>query len=166
MKNAKQFHDRLNNFNDVTRKSILTVVVLISGMLNTNATNLKTVTESDTTLACADITKDEVIEIYDWFLTTTKGSFSGTALTLFDAKRSSNLVAQGEIILERRITNYFVLKSEISSKQNRIYFWEVQSEKGYAKGFSSNESSAKSMIHFVAKGDIISYRIIASGDLK
>ncbi len=164
MKNAKQFHDRLNNFNDVGRKSILIIATLVLGMLNTNASNLKA--KTNPTLVCMEVTKDEIVEVYDWSVTTTNGSFSGTALTLFDAKRSSNLVAQGEMVLERKITNYFVLKSEMSSKKNRIYFWKVQSEKGYAKGFSSNESSAKNMINFVAKGDIISYRIIASGDLK
>ena len=164
MKKAKQFHDRLNNFNDVGRKSILIIVALVLGMLNTNATNLKA--ETNTTLVHMEITKDEIVEVYDWSVTTTNGSFSGTALTLFDAKRSSNLVAQGEMVLERKITNYFVLKSEMSSKKSRIYFWEVQSEKGHAKGFSSNEYSAKNMIDFVAKGDIISYRIVASGNLK
>ncbi|RAJ15071.1 hypothetical protein [Olleya aquimaris] len=141
------------------KRTILIIATVVFGLLNANATNLKTDGNSVTPV---DITKKELVEVYDWTVVTTSGEFSGTAATLFEAKKRSNLVGQNEVVLERKITNYFVLKSEMFKKESRLYFWEVKSEKGYAKGFSSSEFSAKQMIHLVAKGDIMSYKIIAS----
>ena len=146
------------------KKSILIIATVVLGFINANATNLKT--NLNTTTVSVDITKDEIIEVFDWSVKTTTGDFSGTASTLFDAKKRANIVGQGAIVLEQKITSYFVLKSELNVKSSRIYFWEVKSEKGYAKGFSSDEFSAKKMIALVAKGDVISYRIIASGNKK
>ncbi|WP_397363757.1 hypothetical protein [Olleya sp. R77988] len=139
------------------RKSILIIATVVLGLINANATNLKTTINSVTPV---EITKDELVEVYDWTVVTTKGEFSGTAPTLFEAKKRSNLVGQNEVVIEQKITNYFVLKSQMLKKDNRIFFWEVKSEKGYAKGFSNSEFSAKQMINLVAKGDIISYKII------
>ena len=146
------------------KKSILIIATVVLGFINANATNLKT--NLNTTTVSVDITKDEIIEVFDWSVKTTTGDFSGTASTLFDAKKRANIVGQGAIVLEQKITSYFVLRSELNVKSSRIYFWEVKSEKGYAKGFSSDEFSAKKMIALVAKGDVISYRIIASGNKK
>ena len=146
------------------KKSILIIATVVLGFINANATNLKT--NLNTTTVSVDITKDEIIEVFDWSVKTTTGDFSGTASTLFDAKKRANIVGQGAIVLEQKITSYFVLRSELNVKSSRIYFWEVKSEKGYAKGFSSYEFSAKKMIALVAKGDVISYRIIASGNKK
>ncbi len=146
------------------KKSILIIATVVLGFIDANATNLKT--NLNTTTVSVDITKDEIIEVFDWSVKTTTGDFSGTASTLFDAKKRANIVGQGAIVLEQKITSYFVLRSELNVKSSRIYFWEVKSEKGYAKGFSSDEFSAKKMIALVAKGDVISYRIIASGNKK
>ena len=146
------------------KKSILIIATVVLGFINANATNLKT--NLNTTTVSVDITKDEIVEVFDWLVKTTSGEFSGTASTLFDAKKRANIVGQGAVVVEQKITSYFILKSELISKKNRIYFWEVQSEKGYAKGFSSDEFSAKKMIALVAKGDVISYRIITSRNKK
>ena len=112
------------------------------------------------------MTKDDLIKVYDWYVKTTTGEFRGTSKTLFDAKKRANLVSQNEVVLEQKISNYFILKSELNKNQSRLYFWEVKSEKGEAKGFSTSEVSAKKMIQLLAKGDIISYKIIASKTLK
>ena len=146
------------------KKSILIIATVVLVFINANATNLKT--NLNTTTVSVDITKDEIVEVFDWLVKTTSGEFSGTASTLFDAKKRANIVGQGAVVVEQKITSYFILKSELISKKNRIYFWEVQSEKGYAKGFSSDEFSAKKMIALVAKGDVISYRIITSRNKK
>lgn len=145
------------------RHSILIIATVVLGLLNANANTLKPISNSTTFL---EITNDDVIQVYDWRVTTTNGTFSGTATTLFEAKKRSNIVGQTEVVLERKITNYFVLRSELLKKDSRVYFWEVKSEKGYAKGFSTSEFSAKKMIDLVAKGDIVSYKIIANGNTK
>jgi len=141
------------------KNSILIIATVVLSFLNLNATTIKT---NPNTATSVDITKDEIVQIFDWTVKTTTGEFAGTASTLFDAKRISNMLGQGTIVLEQKITNYYVLKSEMHSKTNRAYFWEVKSEYGYAKGYSSNEFSAKKMVHLVAKGDIVSYQIIES----
>ena len=141
------------------KNSILIIATVVFSFLNVNATNLKTTLNTETRV---EITKDDIVEVFDWTVKTTTGEFSGTATTLFDAKKRANMVGQGAIVLEQKITNYFVLRSEMQSKTSRVYFWEVKSEKGYAKGFSSNEFTAKRMMHLVAKGDIVSYSIIES----
>lgn len=139
------------------KNSILIIATIVFSFLNVNATNLKTTLNTETRV---EITKDEIVEIFDWTVKTTTGEFSGTATTLFDAKKRANMVGQGTVVIAQKITNYFVLKSDMQSQDNRVYFWEVKSEKGYAKGFSSSEFSAKKMMSLVAKGDIVSYRII------
>ena len=139
------------------KNSILIIATVVLSFLNVNATNVKTTLNPETHV---EITKDEIVEIFDWTVKTTTGDFSGTAASLFDAKRRANMVGQGAVVIEQKITNYFVLKSEIQSKSNRRYFWEVKSERGYAKGFSADEFSSKKMMSLVAKGDIVSYRII------
>ena len=141
------------------KNSILIISTVVLSFLNLNATTIKT---NPNTATSVDITKDEIVQIFDWTVKTTTGEFAGTVSTLFDAKRISNMLGQGTIVLEQKITNYYVLKSEMHSKTNRAYFWEVKSEYGYAKGYSSNEFSAKKMVHLVAKGDIVSYQIIES----
>ena len=146
------------------KNSILIIATVVFSFFNLNATNLKT--NLNTTIISVDITTDDLVEIYDWTVKTSEGDFSGTAPSLFDAKRRANMVGQNTVVLEQTITNYFVLRSEMSSKKNRTFFWEVKSEKGYAKGFSADEFSARKMINLVAKGEVISYRIIASSDRK
>ena len=139
------------------KRKILIIATVVLGLLNANATNLKTTLNSETPV---EITLDELVEVYDWKVVTTNGEFSGTAATLFEAKKRSNLVGQNEVVLDSQIINYYVLKNEMNNKKNRVYFWEVKSKKGYAKGFSSSEFSAKKMINLVSQGDITTYRII------
>jgi len=141
------------------KNSILIIATVVLSFLNVNATNLKTTLNTETSV---EITRDEIVEVFDWSVKTTTGDFSGTASTLFDAKKRANMVAQGAIVMELKITSYFVLKSEIQSKSMRTYFWEVKSEKGYAKGYSSDEFTAKKMMSLVTGGEIVSYRIIES----
>jgi len=157
-----QNHVIKSKFN-VSKKSILIIATLVLGLINLNATNLITNPNSTTSIK---LTKDELITVYDWTVVTTNGIFSGTATTLFEAKKRSNLVGQNEIVLERKITHYVVLKNEAFKTERRVYFWEVKSKKGHAKGYATSEANAKQMIRLVAEGDIISHKIIASGNKK
>ncbi len=145
------------------KRTILIIATVIFGILHAKATTVTTNPNNETIVT---ITKDDLIKVYDWYVKTTTGEFRGTSKTLFDAKKRANLVSQNEVVLEQKISNYFILKSELNKKESRLYFWEVKSEKGEAKGFSTSEVSAKKMIQLVAKGDIISYKIIASKTLK
>ena len=141
------------------KRTILIIATVIFGILHANATTVTTNPNNETIVT---MTKDDLIKVYDWYVKTTTGEFRGTSKTLFDAKKRANLVSQNEVVLEQKISNYFILKSELNKNQSRLYFWEVKSEKGEAKGFSTSEVSAKKMIQLVAKGDVISYKIIAS----
>lgn len=145
------------------KRTILIIATVIFGILHANATTVTTNPNKETIVT---MTKDDLIKVYDWYVKTTTGEFRGTSKTLFDAKKRANLVSQNEVVLEQKISNYFILKSELNKNESRLYFWEVKSEKGEAKGFSTSEVSAKKMIQLVAKGDIISYKIIASKTLK
>ncbi|QIJ89198.1 hypothetical protein C7H62_1389 [Mesoflavibacter sp. HG96] len=145
------------------KRTILIIATVIFGILHANATTVTTNPNNETIVT---MTKDGLIKVYDWYVKTTTGEFRGTSKTLFDAKKRANLVSQNEVVLEQKISNYFILKSELNKNESRLYFWEVKSLKGEAKGFSTSEVSAKKMIQLVAKGDIISYKIIASKTLK
>lgn len=142
---------------------ILIIAALIVGNFNAQA---KSFNNQATTSEFRVLNEDPIVEVFDWHVKTTTGVFSGTAATLFDAKRRSNLVGQGEVVLEQMITSYFVLKSDLQAKAQRLFFWEVSSSHGYAKGFSQDEASARLMIARVAQGDIISYNIITNTEKK
>ncbi|WP_452230884.1 MULTISPECIES: hypothetical protein [unclassified Lacinutrix] len=142
------------------RKSILIIATVVFSLLNVNATTSNTIL--NTTTENVEIAKDDLIQVYDWSVKTTNGEFSGTALTLFDAKRMANIVGQAEVVLERQINSYYMLASELNKKESRLYYWEVNSKTAKAQGFASTEFTAKRMIQLVAKGDIINYKIIAS----
>lgn len=141
----------------VTKHLILMIAAVVFSFLSMNATTLTTGVNTKTGV---EITRDAIVKVYDWSVKTTTGDFSGTASTLFDAKRRANMVGQGVIVIEQKITSYYILKSELQSKASRTYFWEVKSKNGYAKGFSSTEFNAKRIMSLVTKGDIISYKII------
>ncbi|MDO6596459.1 hypothetical protein Q4512_06005 [Oceanihabitans sp. 2_MG-2023] len=142
------------------RNSILIIATVVFSLLNMNATTSNT--NPNTTMENVEIAKDDLIQVYDWTVKTTNGEFSGTALTLFDAKRMANIVGQAEVVLERQINSYYMLASELNQKEARLYYWEADSKNAKAQGFASSEFTAKRMIQLVTKGDIINYRIIAS----
>lgn len=142
------------------KKSILIIATVVFGLLNVNATTSNTTLNTST--ESVDISKENIVEVFDWTVKTINGEYSGTALTLFEAKKMVNLSTRGENIQDITIESYFVLKSEINNKKSRVYYWEVESNNGFAKGFSTSEDSAELMIKLVAKGDIISFKIIKS----
>jgi hypothetical protein len=76
------------------------------------------------------------------------------------------LSSVGEVILDRKIESYFEVKETIASNKTRVYFWEVTTNSGTAKGFSSSESQAKRMIELVSTGAILNYKIIQSADFE
>lgn len=91
------------------RKSILTITALVMGVITLNATNFKETLNSEIPVK---ITKEAIVEVYQWSVTTPNGKSSGTALSLADAKRMIKLFSSGEIIIEKLITSYKVLVSE------------------------------------------------------
>jgi hypothetical protein len=140
------------------KKSILIIATVAFSILNINATNTKT--ETNTTIKVSTITKNHIAQIFDWEVKTDQGTYSGTALSLESAKRMMSLSASGEIVKDKKITSYLVLKSEVNAQRN--YFWEVQTSTGSAKGYSSSEAYAHRMIELVASGDAIVSKIIIS----
>ncbi len=158
MKSTKKFHEHLNNFNAVSKKSILIIATVAFSILNLNATNenktLNTSTEAVT------FTKDHIAQVFDWKVETDKGVYSGTSLTLESAKEMIALSSSGEMILGTEIQSYLVLKSEVNTQRN--YFWEVETTTGSAKGYASSEDYANKMIQLVASGDAIVSKLIIS----
>jgi hypothetical protein len=76
------------------------------------------------------------------------------------------LVSAGEIILDKKIETFFQLKNEGLNSNLRLFFWEVETSNGKAKGYSSSESQAKKIIELVSTGDILNFKIVVKADFK
>ncbi|MEC4004093.1 hypothetical protein OX283_005460 [Flavobacterium sp. SUN052] len=156
------------------KRSILTLAIVALSFSNINAKEVTTTSNiidpSFSELAkqtTATLTRDQIKEVYDWNVKTTHGNYSGTANSLEEAQRMIELVTVGEVVLDRKIESFFQVKEAVvASDKVRLYFWEVTTNTGSAKGFSSSESQAKRMIELVSTGDILSYKIIQSTDIK
>lgn len=144
------------------KKSIFTIAILALTFLNANATEIKQVTNNPTTT----ISRENIVEIYDWNVRTNIGNYSGTSTSEKEAQKMIELVTVGEIILDRKIETFYVLASEISSPSLRLFFWEVETSNGKAKGFSSSESQARKMIQLIGVGDITSFKILIEAEFK
>jgi hypothetical protein len=140
------------------KKSILIIATVALSMLNVNAANENKTLNASTEIAT--VSKDNIAQIFEWQVETTKGVYSGTSLSLESAKEMMKLSSSGEVVTGTQITSYFVLKSEMNT--NRNYFWEVETETGSAKGYASTEDYANKMIALVASGDAIVSKIIIS----
>lgn len=155
------------------KKSILTLAIVALSFSNINATEVTSTSntidpsfselEKQTT---STLTRDQITEVYDWNVRTNQGNYSGTANSLEEAKRMIELSSVGEIVLDRKIESFFQVKETVSSNTVRLYFWEVTTNSGTAKGFSNSESQAKRMIELVSTGAILNYRIIQSADFE
>lgn len=146
------------------KTTILTLAIVALSFSNINA---KEVTSTSNTIeTTSTLTRDQITEVYDWNVRTNQGNYSGTANSLEEAKRMIELSSVGEIVLDRKIESFFQVKETVSSNTVRLYFWEVTTNSGTAKGFSSSESQAKRMIELVSTGDILKYKIIQSADFE
>jgi hypothetical protein len=146
------------------KTTILTLAIVALSFSNINA---KEVTSTSNTIeTTSTLTRDQITEVYDWNVRTNQGNYSGTANSLEEAKRMIELSSVGEIVLDRKIESFFQVKETVSSNTVRLYFWEVTTNSGTAKGFSSSESQAKRMIELVSTGDILNYKIIQSADFE
>ncbi|WP_298140062.1 hypothetical protein [Flavobacterium sp.] len=155
------------------KKSILTLAIVALTFSNINAkevtTTSNTIDPSLSELAkqtTATLSRDQIKEVYDWNVKTTQGSYSGTTNSLEEAKRMIELVTVGEIVLNKKIESFFQVKEEVASNKLRLFFWEVTTNNGTAKGFSNSESQAKRMIELVSTSDILNYKIIQSTDFE
>ncbi|SHG92540.1 hypothetical protein [Winogradskyella jejuensis] len=142
------------------KQSILIISTVVLSVLNINATTLETTSAKG--IVETEITESHITKIYEWSVKTVSGKSSGTSSSLEDAKEMIALFSRNEAVLEKKITSYYILKSEAKNADNRTYYWEVKSTNGNAKGFSSSENKAREIIDLVSKGEIISYKIITS----
>jgi hypothetical protein len=147
------------------RKSILTLAMVALSFSTINATEVK-LTSNIISSATATLTLNDLTEVYDWSVSTSQGNYSGTSNSLLEAQKMIDLVSVGEIILDKKIESFFQVKSENNNKTLRLFFWEVETSTGNAKGFSSSESQAKKMIELVSTGDILNFKIIQSADFE
>jgi hypothetical protein len=139
------------------KKSILIIATVAFSILNTNATNEKrTLNTSNEVVTFA---KENIAQVFDWKVETEKSIYSGTSPSLENAKKMIALSSSEEIVVGIEIQSYVFLKSETS---NRNYFWEVETETGFAKGYASSEDYANKMIALVAAGDAVLSKIIIS----
>ena len=146
------------------KTTILTLAIVTLSFSNINATEVTST--SNTIETTSTLTRDQITEVYDWNVRTNQGNYSGTAKSLEEAKRMIELSSIGEIVLDRKIESFFQVKETVSSNTVRLYFWEVTTNSGTAKGFSNSESQAKRMIELVSTGAILNYRIIQSADFE
>jgi hypothetical protein len=146
------------------RKSIFTIAILALSFLNVNATEVTTA--SNNLEIVTSISRENIIEVFDWSVKTATGNYSGTSNTIEEAQKMIQLVSTGEIILDRKIETFFQLKNEASNNDLRLFFWEVETTNGKAKGFSSSENQAKKMIELVSAGEILNYKIVVAAEFK
>ena len=75
------------------KKSIFTIAILALSFVNVNASEVKTTSNNlETTTS---ISRDNIIEVYDWSVKTTNGSYSGTSNSLDEAEKMIQLVTVG-----------------------------------------------------------------------
>lgn len=142
------------------KNSILTLA-MIALSISANATEVKTAASKEN---ATEITKDRIVVIYDWSVKTDQGNYSGTAQSLEKAESRIAMAAAGEIILDKKIESFYQLAEEVSNPTLRLYFWEVETVNGTAKGFSSSENHALKMIQLISTNDILTYKIIRSAE--
>jgi len=142
------------------KNSILTLA-MIALSISANATEVKTVVGKEN---ATEITADRIVVVYDWSVKTDQGSYSGTAQSLEKAESRIAMAAAGEIILDKKIESFYQLAEEVSNPTLRLYFWEVETVNGTAKGFSSSENHALKMIQLISTNDILTYKIIRSAE--
>ena len=146
------------------KKSIVTLAIVALTFSNINATEVTTT--SNTIETTATLTRDQIKEVYDWNVKTTQGNYSGTATSFEEAQKMIGLVSVGEVVLDKKIESFFQVKEEVASNKMRLFFWEVTTNNGTAKGFSSSENQAKRMIELVSTGDVLNFKIIQSADFE
>ncbi len=134
------------------KKLVLTFGIVALSFLTVQATTLNELSNYKTETA-------EVTSVYIWNVITANGTFSGSSMSLDHAKQMVKLSSAGDIIVEQKIVKHYLLKEDFNKK---YFYWEVESTKAKASGFSSSEAKARKLINLVAKGDIINYKIIVN----
>jgi hypothetical protein len=142
------------------KKSILTLAIFALSF--TNNTAKATTTNSNLFETTTALSRDQITEVYDWSVKTTQRNYSGTANSLEEANKIIALVTLNEVILDKKIESFYQVKNQEDANNKRLYFWEAQTDFGYAKGFSNSENQAKKMIDLIGKGDVLNYKIIQS----
>ncbi|RKS01361.1 hypothetical protein [Flavobacterium sp. 102] len=101
------------------KTTFLTLAIVALSFSNSNAA---TVTTSSNTIETTTLTRDQITEVYDWTVKTNQSNYSGTAKSLSEAKKMIELVAIGEVILDRKIESFFQVREDISADKVRLYF--------------------------------------------
>lgn len=140
------------------KKSIVTLAIFALSFTNSIA---KETTNSNRFETTPIVSRDEIIEVYDWSVKTTQRNYSGTANSVEEANKMIALVAVDEVILDKKVESFYQVKNQEESN-NKLYFWEAQTSSGHAKGFSNSKDQAKKMIELIGKGDVLNYKIIQS----
>lgn len=145
-------------------KTFTTLAIIALFFSNSYATGVSLT--SNTTEIVSTLTRDQITEVYDWNVTTDQGNYSGTANSLEEAQKMIALASTGEIILSRKVESFYQVKSDVASTTVRLFFWEVTTDSGTAKGFSASESQARKMIELVSTGAIQNFKIIQSANFE
>lgn len=87
------------------KNSILIIGMVVLSIINMNATNEKMILTPST-----EITESNMAQVFEWEVKTNKGLYAGTALSLKQAERMMALSSSGEIMRDKKITSYFILK--------------------------------------------------------
>lgn len=156
MANTKQ---NINKNPRIMKRTILILATVVLGLTTLNAATENKIPTNETSLETAT---DNIAEVYDWSVTTKSGKSNGTSHNLKEAKRMIALFSNREIVLEQHIKSYKILNSQAINLSDTSYFWKVESNCGKSAGFTLSITAAKKMIALVAKGDIVTYSVIAS----
>lgn len=70
------------------RKSIFTIAILALSFLNVNATEVTTT--SNNLEITTSISRENIVEVFDWSVKTTSGTYSGTSNSIEEVKEILN----------------------------------------------------------------------------
>ena len=124
------------------KKPIIVTGLIASSMLNINAKTSNNLKNNITT------------EVYQWLVETESDVFSGTCLTIDDVNKE----------IQEKTNNSRVLKKSIKpvSLKEKVYAWNVVTDKGHASGVVTSLTDAKNAIDMFGDQKIIESNIIES----
>lgn len=146
------------------KKSILIIATTLVSFLPVNAKN--DISKAPSLNNGFEIIADHLVQIYEWTVQTDQAYYSGTSTSSAHAIKMIALTSTGEVLLEKKVESFYLLKEDLNLNSKRVYLWEVVSTNGHAQGFSTSENTAQKMIALVANGEIITSKIIKSFLLK
>lgn len=96
--------------------------------------------------------------VYLWKVKSSKGEFTGTSRTVKGSNREIEKLTKGSKIYSRKITPVNVNPNNT----DKVYVWEVKTERGYARGVSESQAQAQKSVKLMNQGEVLNSKIVES----